>query len=213
MRDKRQKVGGGFIAVGILMLAAAVLLGGYNLYDEYRAGKSAGAVLEELQQQIPAVKTPEETSAQEVYLPDDSQLPDYSVNPDMEMPEKEIAGDYYIGVLEIPSLGISLPVIGEWDDDALQIAPCRYSGSAYTGNLVIAAHNYQTHFGRIKTLSSGDQMIFTDVKGRSFLYEVAAVETIQSTAVEEVLNEEWDLTLFTCTIDGFERVAVHCLKS
>ena len=213
MKDKRQKVGGGFIAVGILMLAAAVLLGGYNLYDEYRAGKSAGAVLEELQQQIPAVKTPEETSAQEVYLPDDSQLPDYSVNPDMEMPEKEIAGDYYIGVLEIPSLGISLPVIGEWDDDALQIAPCRYSGSAYTGNLVIAAHNYQTHFGRIKTLSSGDQMIFTDVKGRSFLYEVAAVETIQSTAVEEVLNEEWDLTLFTCTIDGFERVAVHCLKS
>ena len=213
MKDKRQKVGGGFIAVGILMLAAAVLLGGYNLYDEYRAGKSAGAVLEELQQQIPAVKTPEETSAQEVYLPDDSQLPDYSVNPDMEMPEKEIAGDYYIGVLEIPSLGISLPVIGEWDYDALQIAPCRYSGSAYTGNLVIAAHNYQTHFGRIKTLSSGDQMIFTDVKGRSFLYEVAAVETIQSTAVEEVLNEEWDLTLFTCTIDGFERVAVHCLKS
>ena len=213
MRDKRQKVGGGFIAVGILMLAAAVLLGGYNLYDEYRAGKSAGAVLEELQQQIPAVKTPEETSAQEVYLPDDSQLPDYSVNPDMEMPEKEIAGDYYIGFLEIPSLGISLPVIGEWDYDALQIAPCRYSGSAYTGNLVIAAHNYQTHFGRIKTLSSGDQVIFTDVKGRSFLYEVAAVETIQSTAVEEVLNEEWDLTLFTCTIDGFERVAVHCLKS
>ncbi len=213
MKDKRQKVGGGFIAVGILMLAAAVLLGGYNLYDEYRAGKSAGAVLEELWQQIPAVKTPEETSAQEVYLPDDSQLPDYSVNPDMEMPEKEIAGDYYIGVLEIPSLGISLPVIGEWDYDALQIAPCRYSGSAYTGNLVIAAHNYQTHFGRIKTLSSGDQMIFTDVKGRSFLYEVAAVETIQSTAVEEVLNEEWDLTLFTCTIDGFERVAVHCLKS
>lgn len=213
MKDKRQKVGGGFIAVGILMLAAAVLLGGYNLYDEYRAGKSAGAVLEELWQQIPAVKTPEETSAQEVYLPDGSQLPDYSVNPDMEMPEKEIAGDYYIGVLEIPSLGISLPVIGEWDDDALQIAPCRYSGSAYTGNLVIAAHNYQTHFGRIKTLSSGDQVVFTDVKGRSFLYEVAAVETIQSTAVEEVLNEEWDLTLFTCTIDGFERVAVHCLKS
>ena len=213
MKDKRQKVGGGFIAVGILMLAAAFLLGGYNLYDEYRAGKSAGAVLEELQQQIPAVKTPEETSAQEVYLPDDSQLPDYSVNPDMEMPEKEIAGDYYIGVLEIPSLGISLPVIGEWDYDALQIAPCRYSGSAYTGNLVIAAHNYQTHFGRIKTLSSGDQVVFTDVKGRSFLYEVSAVETIQSTAVEEVLNEEWDLTLFTCTIDGFERVAVHCLKS
>lgn len=213
MRDKRQKVGGGFIAVGILMLVAAVLLGGYNLYDEYRAGKSADSVLEELRQQIPAVKTPEETSAQEVYLPDGSQLPDYSVNPDMEMPEKEIAGDYYIGVLEIPSLGIFLPVIGEWDYDALQIAPCRYSGSAYTGNLVIAAHNYQTHFGRIKTLSSGDQMIFTDVKGRSFLYEVAAVETIQSTAVEEVLNEEWDLTLFTCTIDGFERVAVHCLKS
>ncbi|MGI5958416.1 MAG: sortase [Massiliimalia sp.] len=213
MKDKRQKVGGGFIAVGILMLVAAVALYGYNLYDEYRAGKSANSVLEELQQQIPALKTTEGTSAQEVYLPDDSQLPDYSANPEMEMPEKKVAEDYYIGVLEIYSLGISLPVISEWDDDALQIAPCRYSGSAYTGNLVIAAHNYQTHFGRIKTLLSGDQVIFTDVKGHSFLYEVTAVETIQSTDVEEVLSEEWDLTLFTCTLDGLERVVVHCLKS
>ena len=213
MRDKRQKVGGGFIAVGILMLAAAVLLGGYNLYDEYRAGKSAGAVLEELQQQIPAVKTPEETSAQEVYLPDDSQLPDYSVNPDMEMPEKEIAGDYYIGFLEIPSLGISLPVIGEWDDDALQIAPCRYSGSAYTGNLVIAAHNYRTHFGPIKNLTVGAQITFTDVKGRCFSYEVAVVEVLEPTAIQDMISEEWDLTLFTCTPGGQARVAVRCLKT
>lgn len=212
MKNNPQKSGGLFITAGILMLVSAIVLSGYNLYDEYRAGQSAGAILKELQRQIPIVQTPQETTAQEIYLPDDSQLPDYLINPDMKMPEEEILGNYYIGIVQIPSLEICLPVISEWSYDALQIAPCRYSGSAYTGNLVIAAHNYLTHFGSIKTLSPGAQVIFTDVKGRSFLYEVGAVETVQSTAVEDVLSEKWNLTLFTCTPGGFERVVVHCLK-
>ena len=60
----------------------------------------------------------------------------------MEMPTVEINGQECIGTLEIPSLGLKFPVISEWSDEKLKKAPCRYSGSAYLNNLIIAGHNY-----------------------------------------------------------------------
>ena len=142
-----------------------------------------------------------------------TELPDYILNPDMEMPTEEVEGNDYIGVLEIPSSEISLPVMSEWSYPNLKTSPCRYSGSAYTGNLVIAAHNYRTHFGPIKNLTVGAQITFTDVKGRCFSYEVAVVEVLEPTAIQDMISEEWDLTLFTCTPGGQARVAVRCLKT
>lgn len=208
---RKGKAGTIFITAGSLLLAAALLLVGYNLYDEYRAGQTANHVLEALQQQMP------ETPSDDLQTPENSileqtEIPDYVLNPDMEMPTQEIEGNDYIGVLEIPSLGLSLPVMSEWSYPRLKLAPCRYHGSAYTGSLTIAAHNYRTHFGPVRDVSAGTQVFFTDVKGRRFSYEVSAVETIETTAIEDAVSEAWDLTLITCTPGGQARVAVHCIK-
>ena len=208
---RKGKAGTIFITAGSLLLAAALLLVGYNLYDEYRAGQTANHVLEALQQQMP------ETPSDDLQTPENSileqtEIPDYVLNPDMEMPTQEIEGNDYIGVLEIPSLGLSLPVLSEWSYPRLKLAPCRYHGSAYTGSLTIAAHNYRTHFGPVRDVSAGTQVFFTDVKGRRFSYEVSAVETIETTAIEDAVSEAWDLTLITCTPGGQARVAVHCIK-
>ncbi len=208
---RKGKAGTIFITAGSLLLAAALLLVGYNLYDEYRAGQTANHVLEALQQQMP------ETPSDDLQTPENSileqtEIPDYVLNPDMEMPTQEIEGNDYIGVLEIPSLGLSLPVMSEWSYPRLKLAPCRYHGSAYTGSLTIAAHNYRTHFGPVRDVSAGTQVFFTDVKGRRFSYEVSAVETIEATAIEDAVSEAWDLTLITCTPGGQARVAVHCIK-
>lgn len=127
-------------------------------------------------------------------------------------PTAEIDGYYYIGILEIPSLELSLPVMSEWSYQNLKFAPCRYSGSAYTGNFTIAAHNYSTHFGPVRDLEAGDQVIFTDIKGRRFFYEVETVETLEPTAIEDMLSDEWDLTLFTCTFSSQARVARALLE-
>ena len=65
------------------------------------------------------------------------------------MPEytlKSLGDVACIGILEIPALDLNL-VISSWSYSSLRLAPCRYSGSAYKGDLVIAAHNYQSHFG------------------------------------------------------------------
>ena len=190
------------------MLATALFLTGYNLLDEYRAGKTTDYALETLHKQMPEITDSSISSS-----PNESELPDYVVNPDMEMPTEKIEGNYYIGVLEIPALELSLPVMSEWSYPGLKIAPCRYQGSAYTGNLVIAAHNYRTHFGYIGNLTVGDSVMFKDVKGRCFLYEVAAVESLEATATVDMVNDEWGLTLFTCTLGGTKRVTVRCVRA
>lgn len=200
----RGRAGKVLITAGILLLTGALILTGYNIYDDFRAAAAADKVLESLQQQMSSMEIPDT---------DDSELPDYILNPDMEMPVIEVDGKEYIGILQIPALNLSLPVMSQWSYEGLSIAPCRYSGSAYQGHLVIAGHNYQSCFGPLKSLSAGEQVIFTDVKGRSFLYETAGIEIVNSADFDEMLSDEWDLTLFTCTLGGQARVAVRCLKT
>ena len=50
-----------------------------------------------------------------------------------------MVGDYeYIGVLDLPALNLSLPIMSDWDYERLKMAPCRQFGSAATDDLVIA---------------------------------------------------------------------------
>lgn len=141
---------------------------------------------------------------------DEIEIPDYILNPNMEMPVKEKNGQSYIGVLEIPSLGLTLPVISEWNYARLKKAPCRYAGSAYTDDLVIAAHNYKTHFGTLKKLRQGDLVSFTDAAGNRFNYAVVLTETLMPNDVQEMKSGEFALSLFTCTVGGSYRITVRC---
>ena len=197
---KRKQKGRFLIRLGLLLIAAALCFIIYNLYEEHRAREQSGQALDALQEYIPGSDQNDDTS-----------MPDYMLNPDMEMPTQTINGIDYIGVLEIPSLNLELPVICQWSYPNLRIAPCRYSGSAYSGGLVIAAHNYDSHFGRLKTLQTDDEVIFTDIDGNTFTYKVAVMEILEPLATEEMKSEEWDLSLFTCTIGGRSRVTVRCV--
>ena len=116
----------------------------------------------------------------------------------------------YIGYLSIPALGLELPVMSEWDYNRLNIAPCRYSGSTKTDDLVIAAHNFAQHFGGLSGLTGGEQVIFVDMDNVVSTYTVVAVEILAPTAVEEMTNGEYDLSLYTCTYGGRSRVTVRC---
>lgn len=130
-----------------------------------------------------------------------------------ESPEIEIEGEGYIGYLTIPRLGLTLPVMSEWSYPKLKIAPCRYSGSITGNDMVIAAHNYSRHFGRLKTLEIGDELTFTDTNNRLYSYVVEEVTTLQPTAITEMTNNMFDLTLFTCTYGGKSRVTIRCNRT
>ncbi len=206
--SKRGKI---FTGIGLLLLAAAFFLTVYNLRSDAKAGASADAVLERLTQEYEDSEKADAVlsvdSSEEVYIPD------YILNPEMDMPEKEIDGRQYIGVLRIPTLSLELPIIGEWSYPNLQIAPCRYFGSVYLDNMVVAAHDYYSHFGRLKSVSQGDEVTFTDMDGNVFRYEVVEIETLSPFAVDEMTSGDWDLTLFTCTVGGTARVTVRCERT
>lgn len=180
---------------GLLLIAAALCLTAYNLWDEKRAGDSA----EELLLQYEKLQ-----SASSGLKPEISQ--------DSEIPAVEIDSNLYIGVLEIPSLDISLPVMEEWSYARLKIAPCRYKGSVFQDNMIIAAHNYRFHFGWLHKLETGHEVVFTDAEDNRFTYQVAEVIRLGGNEVEEMESGEWDLTLFTCTADGQRRVAARCIR-
>jgi len=204
MKNKR---GTGLIITGFVLILAAAGLFGYNVIEERKAENSSEKAVGVLEQQIVIKEYPEifENAAE-------AEIPDYILNPEMAMPETEIEGIKYIGTLEIPKIGLKLPVISEWSYPNLKIAPCRYFGSAYLDNIVIAAHNYKSHFREIENLSSGDEIIFTDTDGNVFVYSVGAKEVLPPTAIEEMTSGEWDLTLFTCNPAGTFRVAIRCDK-
>lgn len=191
-----------FISAGLLLVAAALILTGYNLWDSRRAGERADAALEQLTPLIAADPAPTEI-----------EYPDYVLNPNMDMPVQNIRGYDYVGVLCLLTLDKELPIINEWNYPNLKVSPCRFTGTAYLDNMVICAHNFRRHFGEIKDLAYGDPVTFTDMDGNVFSYEVVEIETLRPTAVEEMTSGDWDLTLFTCTKGGATRVTVRCERS
>ena len=198
-------------ALGALLILAALGLTAYNLRTDADAGKAAGAALEALAgEQGGAADKASDPSGADADGNDAALVPDYALAPDKDMPTVEVDGWAYVGTLAIPSLGLELPVKADWSYDGLLTSPCRYTGSAYRGDLVVLAHNYTSHFGTLKYLSPGDDVYFTDVDGNVFYYRVAEVETLDPYAVDEMTNSGWDLTLFTCTLGGQSRVTVRC---
>lgn len=207
-KKKKNWIGKIFTITGLLLFAAALALSVYNLWDGYRAEQSREKLLEEYRDKNQNISDEGEQAEES-----DGQIPDYQLNPEMEMPEiilEDLDGAACIGVLEIPAIDLKLPVLSEWSYPLLKKAPCRYSGSAYLDNLVIAAHNYRTHFGKLKELEMGDEVIFTDAAGNRFEYKVAVVEALTPQSVEDMTSGEWALSLFTCTLDGKNRVTVRC---
>lgn len=191
----RNKLGTICMILGTVLILAALSLFLWNRREAEQAGEAAADILPQVVEQIA------ETAAEAPAPPDPF---------DPTMTEAEIDGYMYIGYLSIPALGLELPVMSEWDYNRLNIAPCRYSGSTKTDDLVIAAHNFAQHFGGLSGLTGGEQVIFVDMDNVVSTYTVVAVEILAPTAVEEMTNGEYDLSLYTCTYGGRSRVTVRC---
>ena len=107
------------LAAGFVMLFAAVAL--YWAYDDRDrlAGETSAALLQELEADPAPPAITEEVT---ITTPEGYEL---------------------LGAVHIPALDISLPVLATWDEALLDAAPCRYSGSLTTGDLVIDYDKHQ----------------------------------------------------------------------
>lgn len=196
---------------GALLLGAAGLLG-ENRREESRAGEESAQVMVRLRREMEQAALPEETRTEPEQSPEaeETPLPDPAGR---EMPTLEIDGQTYIGYLELPTLGLSLPVMSEWSYPKLRVAPCRYWGSVYDDSLVILAHNYDRHFGRLQELATGDPVQFIDADGVIYQYTVEKQEILEKPDVEKMVDSGYDLTLFTCTYGGRHRVTVRLRRT
>ena len=206
----KSKIGIVCIVLGAVLLAGALGLMLFNLHQDTAARNAAVDILSRLVEQIRG-NTPDEPAD---VIPDlELQVPpELLTDEDKKMTEVEIDGYAYIGYLSVPTLDLELPIMSSWSYAQLRIAPCRYSGTLRGEDLVLMAHNYNTHFGRISQLSVGDSLSFTDMDGETTRYRVVATDVLDPTAVEAMTSGDFDLTLFTCTYSGANRVTVYCNK-
>ena len=166
------------LAAGFVMLFAAVAL--YWAYDDRDrlAGETSAALLQELEADPAPPAITEEVT---ITTPEGYEL---------------------LGAVHIPALDISLPVLATWDEALLDAAPCRYSGSLTTGDLVIMGHSYRTHFRPLWSIQPGTAVL-------SHSFTVSAVETVSGDQ-GDALSSDYPLTLFTCTADSKHRILVRC---
>lgn len=195
------------MVIGSVLVASALGLFLHNEQEQKQAGDAVDTLMPQIVEAIYDRQdaSPEATAAA---AEDDPEIT--ATEPQKEMPVVEIEGYGYIGFVGIPTLQQELPVMADWSYPQLKIAPCRFIGSTYSDDLVIMAHNFDRHFGSLQDLRAGDIVTFTDMDGVTTEYEVAALDVLDPTAVEEMTAGEYDLTLFTCTYGGQSRVTVRC---
>lgn len=181
------------MTLGLLLIAAAGGLFTYNRITDKKAGEAADRLLDTV------IENQDESS--------------YDTNDKSER-VAQINGVEYIGVISIPAYNISLPVQSDWSLAKLRSSPCRYSGSVNSGSMIICAHNYQSHFGKLKYVQKGEKITFTDMMGMTYTYTVSEIELVNGYNVEEMKhNDGWDLTLFTCNYSGRQRITLRCVRT
>ena len=198
----RRKLGISLMALGLALLAASVGLLSFNRREADRAEAASMELLPAVSDAIAAQMAQKtETTLQ---------LPIFAEPTDPQMKAVEVDGYLCVGYVSIPRLELNLPVQASCTDENLKVSPCLYSGTTMEDDLVLAGHNYRRHFGPIRRLKSGDDVVFVDMEGNVIHYRVAAVDAVPPTAVEEVTSGQFDLALVTCTYGGETRLVVYC---
>lgn len=216
----RRQLGLAFIILGAALIFAALSLFAYNKYDDYKSSKVANETLADIGETIPYVDTLDRIAKK-----------GYNTTPIKEDSDKEgqetmgsttvenmetitVNGIEYIGIVNIPAMNITLPVTKGWSYPLMKRAACCYDGSAQMGNMIIVAHNLPSYFKGLQNLNTGDNIIFIDAAGNEYVYEILQTEILGAYDVEgcRAGSDEWDITLFSCTYGGRQRVTVRAVQ-
>lgn len=181
-------IGKKLVCVGALFIIIGLFFLIYNNYRDKKAGESSKEIVNEIYDII-----------------DNNTQPSGDDNVDIV----NVKGYDSLGVISIPSLNIELPILSQWDYDRLKVAPCVYNGSIQTNDLVICGHSYKSHFRYLYKLKKNDYVIITDLNNTKYFYQVVDSNIVDPYNVDEMLDNKYDLTLFTCINGGTARFALH----
>lgn len=119
-----------------------------------------------------------------------------------------------IGLIEIPSIDISYPIIKNTTEELLKISVCKFYGPLPNriGNLCIVGHNYKNSsmFSNLNLLNIGDSIYITDLNNTKIeyiIYDKFKVKENNLECIQDTTNIE--ITLITCNkLNNNERIVV-----
>lgn len=206
----RRKIGISIMTLGAVLILSALFLLVYNRREADIAGQYVRTMLPDVRV---AISENMQRAAPETAVPEHiNPYDEVALESAQEMTVTQINDSGYVGYITIPVLELELPIRSELDTEGLKLAPCRMTGSYKSNDLVIAGHDYTQHFGKLSLLKTDDFVQFTDMDGIDTVYTVTEIEILGEYQVEEMVSGEWDLTLFTCTYSGKERLTVRCSR-
>ena len=127
---------------------------------------------------------------------------------DNTMSVLSINGTDFVGILEIPKFGSSLPVCANWGEVSQH--PCRLSGSVYDRTMQIGTTSQKGQCDFYRDVSVGDFVFFTDMEGNRFSYEITDIRYEKHADQTTLQQEDAALTLFIKNIYSFEYIIIFC---
>ncbi len=177
------------ILVGSVLLAAALLLLCLWQWGINSSAKRLKETVEEICSIIPA--------------PTGAVLEEKLEN---TMPTLSVNKTDFIGLLEMPRFGLVLPVANNFENTTKH--PCKFSGSAYTKNLIIGATTQKGQFDFFREISVGDTLFFTDMQGSRYTYSVTDLRFVKHADQAALTYKDAAITLFIKNIYSFEYLIV-----
>ena len=114
----------------------------------------------------------------------------------------------FLGILELPKFGSSLPICADWGD--VSKYPCRLSGSIYDSTMQIGLTSQKGQYDFYREISVGDVVFFTDMEGNRFSYGITGIRYEKHADQTALQREDAALTLFIKNIYAFEYVILSC---
>lgn len=127
---------------------------------------------------------------------------------DNTMAVLSVNGTDFVGILEMPAFGSSLPVAADWGN--ISRYPCCFSGSVYDGSIRIGATSQPGQYDFYWDISVGDALYFTDMTGNRYSYTVTDIRYAKHADPEAPESQEADLMLFIQNVYAFEYIRIYC---
>ena len=127
---------------------------------------------------------------------------------DNTMAVLSIDGTDFVGILEMPKFGTSLPVCADWGE--ISKYPCRFGGSVYDRTMQIGGTSQTGQYDFYREISVGDSVFFTDMEGNRFSYAVTDIRYEKHADQAALQQTDSALTLFIQNIYGFEYIVIFC---
>lgn len=206
-RKQAKLTGNILIITGAALVIGALALYFYNAAEDLNAKSKGDDITSKVKNIISVSEDNEDKDTS-------NEKADPDKGDDQFVASISVEGEPVIGYLSIPDVNLEMVVFGTWNNTLLKKGACRYYGSCANNDLVIAGHNYKSTFGKLHKIETGAEVFFTDANGKVHSYVVKDKEVIGGIEVERMTQSgNWDMTLYTCTYGGQDRLAVRCRKT